>query len=289
MSTERGKCIRLFLYRALRCLKGLIRRAVIQKHTYLPCFFRTFNELFTRIKEEKRRGGNAGYGLLLKNSTYRLYAEKGERMDANLFFCGDSIRRNFHKKRYLFAVNMLKEHKNIRFVLDAACGLGYGARLVSDALGVITTGADANDRAVKYARGFYGGQGCGFRRVDLCRGDSFKQGEFDAAVSFETIEHLEEPQVFLRNLSFWLKINAPLIISTPNNWGDRKYHLFNYTYDAFKEHLKRYFIIDEIFVQNSGSMAIVHNHGQPSRLVKADAENVKTAEVFIAVCKNRQF
>ena len=44
----------------------------------------------------------------------------------------------------------------------------------------------------------------------------FQRSVFDAVVSFETIEHLIHPEVFLQELHSILKLGGMLIVSTPN-------------------------------------------------------------------------
>ena len=109
---------------------------------------------------------------------------------------------------------------------------------------------------------------------------------FDAIVSFETIEHIDQPLVFLGNVRRVLKPNGVLIISTPNKWGLTKDHKVDYDYALLRSHLEQFLSIEAIYVQNSGSLDLWINRGQPRRLEKATADTVEQAECFIAICRN---
>ena len=139
----------------------------------------------------------------------------------------------------------------------------------------------------KYANKKYGNGHCIFKQCDITDMKELKEGMFDACVSFETIEHIEQPIVFLKNISRVLKNEGILIVSTPNKWGLTKDHKFDYDYELLRDHLERYFHIEDIYVQNSGCMELWVNRGAPRRLVKAMPENIEKAECFIAVCKKK--
>lgn len=66
------------------------------------------------------------------------------------------------------------------------------------------TGVDISDEAINYAKQHYQGP------AYLCQKGEETVGKFDALVSFETLEHLDRPEIVLA-------IDAPLIIaSVPN-------------------------------------------------------------------------
>lgn len=97
-----------------------------------------------------------------------------------------------HIARYNFALQPALN----KTVLDAACGTGYGTKLLEEAASRVT-GVDASVEAIEYASKLYPKIPFGLR--DLNR--SFPvDGPFDLCVSFETIEHLEKPEIFLQNV-----------------------------------------------------------------------------------------
>lgn len=134
-----------------------------------------------------------------------------------------------HKARYRFAVSRVEG-----FVLDAACGVGYGSYMLSYKADV--TGVDIEPEAIAYAEEHYAGPT--YKVADVCE----YQGEFDWVVSFETIEHIADPDGALKNFR---KEAQNLIISSPNqehnkfkveNTQGAKYpHLRHYTPDEFEK------------------------------------------------------
>ena len=118
----------------------------------------------------------------------------------------DGIRRD-HVARYEWAA---KKIKAISRVADFACGIGYGSKVMSD-VGHEVTGFDIDQEAIDYAFGHYWREGMRFIQAN---GDAPGElGEYDAAVSFETIEHIEDPRPLLKAL----RASAPLLLaSVPN-------------------------------------------------------------------------
>lgn len=106
-----------------------------------------------------------------------------------------------HVERYKFAVNRVSG-----YVLDAACGVGYGSKMLSDVADV--TGLDACPEAIDYARTHYAGPT--YKLWDLNGSTSLP--DYDWVVSLETIEHLKKPELALSSF----RASSKLIISTPN-------------------------------------------------------------------------
>jgi SAM-dependent methyltransferase len=96
-------------------------------------------------------------------------------------------------------------------VLDVACGTGYGTAMLARRSDV--SGLDADPGAVELAR----------RRVPH---GTFQRGElppipwspasFDAVVSFETIEHIDDDAAYLAEIRRVLRPGGLLLLSTPN-------------------------------------------------------------------------
>lgn len=134
-----------------------------------------------------------------------------------------------HRERYAFAAKLVEGT-----VLDAACGCGYGSRMLMDA-GHRVIGVDVEPDAIDHALKHFAGP-------EYMVGDvqDMTLPECDAVVSFETIEHLKHPEWFLRAAR---GVAKQLIVSTPNEDRYRfdpikfavdKYpHLRHYTPDEF--------------------------------------------------------
>ena len=113
------------------------------------------------------------------------------------------IRRD-HVARYEFVSKQINPGSR---VIDYACGTGYGCKILNDA-GHFAHGRDIDPETVEYAKANF----CD--KVEI--GDGANPGEldeFDCAVSFETIEHIEDPRDLLKAL----RDAAPtLYASVPN-------------------------------------------------------------------------
>jgi SAM-dependent methyltransferase len=121
-----------------------------------------------------------------------------------------------HLGRYLFAAGLLRREGASR-VLDAACGTGFGAaELVREGLAVV--GVDNDPEVLAYARDRYSSPGVEFECLDLeDEGAGSRPGSepFDAVVSFETLEHLLEPEPAMRHLADRLSPGGIAICSLP--------------------------------------------------------------------------
>ena len=115
-----------------------------------------------------------------------------------------------HMQRYQFACGYFKGLK----VLDVACGAGYGTRILSDEAKEVF-GVDIDAEAVQYAQAHYQGGNTHFEVMDSTQ-IKYPDQSFDAVVSFETIEHIPSPDLFLKEVKRILKPGGLFIISTPN-------------------------------------------------------------------------
>ncbi len=121
-----------------------------------------------------------------------------------------------HKSRYDFAISILK-NGNYKKVLDAATGVGYGASLIAEYSEYNVTAIDRDAIALEIAKEKFAKSGVQFLKDDCEKFDNVKQfSPFDAIISFETLEHLPNPETFVLNCYNSLQINGLLIISTPN-------------------------------------------------------------------------
>ena len=121
-----------------------------------------------------------------------------------------------HLTRYIFALKYCVNKK----VLDAACGTGYGLNILSFVASGVW-GVDVDEETVKYAKtkNDFSGRPSHLGCCDLSK-DEFTdlphEKSIDVITSFETIEHLEHPNFFLRNVKNALKDDGVFIFSIPN-------------------------------------------------------------------------
>jgi hypothetical protein len=151
----------------------------------------------------------------------------GERQVAPLI---KDIRRD-HVARYEFAARELP--KGVR-VVDLACGVGYGTWILAST-GHPTLGLDVDGEALAYAAQHYPHKQARYGRCDADHAAHFEQR--DAAVCFETIEHVADPRPLLKALHAAVPL---LLASVPNEdvmpfGAGYAFHHRHYTQSQFAE------------------------------------------------------
>ena len=116
-----------------------------------------------------------------------------------------------HWHRYHFASRWAVGRR----VLDVACGEGYGSALLARVASQVT-GVDLADEAIAHAKRAYASlENTRFARAP-CTQLPIPDASIDVAVSFETLEHIEEHEAFLAELARVLTPSGLLILSCPN-------------------------------------------------------------------------
>lgn len=116
-----------------------------------------------------------------------------------------------HAHRYRWAAALSRGR-----VLDAACGVGYGAEILCGQKDVTAyTGLDRSDEALQIARRDFAGKGRTFVKGDVYT-LPFADGTFDTVVSLETIEHLEHPERAMAEFKRVLAPGGVLLGSVPS-------------------------------------------------------------------------
>ena len=113
-----------------------------------------------------------------------------------------------HIERYRFACS----HARGMTVLDIACGEGYGSAALRNAGAVSVIGVDISSEAVDHARHHHGVDA----RVGSAMAIPLSDQSVDLIVSFETIEHVSDPPLFVDECWRVLRPGGRLIMSTPN-------------------------------------------------------------------------
>ena len=156
-----------------------------------------------------------------------------------------------HIQRYYFAKGFIDNKK----VLDVACGSGYGTYFMARNGAQLVTGIDISEEVINYCQKCYRNKNLAFEVMDATD-LKFPDNSFDVIVSFETIEHLSDHDLFLTELKRVLKPQGVVIISTPNKAvygkleGDaHKFHLKEFYLDEFKDLVSRYFNIQRLYGQ----------------------------------------
>jgi len=134
--------------------------------------------------------------------------------------------RGDHRARYFWAASRLPYRCRI---LDAACGVGYGSRVLAQEIQARVVGIDIEPEAIAYAKEHYYFDGVDYFAADVRGFKSAK--DFDAIVSFETIEHLDDPAPMLLNFR---KLSSRLLCSVPNE------RLLPFDAKRFNHHFRHY-------------------------------------------------
>ncbi|TEB16174.1 putative S-adenosylmethionine-dependent methyltransferase [Pelotomaculum sp. FP] len=197
-------------------------------------------------------------------------------------------RADAHIARYTAALRYIRPHD---IVLDVACGMGYGSAVLwdgSNAQKVI--GLDVSASAFEYASANYlpGRQGLSFEEGDAQKLERFTDNSVDLIISMETIEHLEEPDLFLKRALEILRPGGRMILSVPNEWIDEHgcdpnpYHMHVFNLDKILELVKKYFFLEQVYGQTAGGGLKLAD--QPRRLFAySDSSDGCEAEWYIVV------
>jgi len=117
----------------------------------------------------------------------------------------------YHIGRYVFASQFVVG----KYVLDIACGVGYGSSYLAKKGASRVIGYDKSLEAISNATKYYGGG-----KTEFISGDAamlpFVDNSFNCVVSLETIEHIKEYKKFLSECKRVLKGDGSFICSTPN-------------------------------------------------------------------------
>jgi SAM-dependent methyltransferase len=153
-----------------------------------------------------------------------------------------------HLKRYEFALPFSAGAE----VLDAACGAGYGAaHLAQQASKVV--GLDVDRETIDQARRRYPLANVEFRVGDTAH-LSDPDASFDVICSFETIEHVADPEQTLAEFARVLRPGGTLLISTPSvqvttSSPANPFHQVEWSVDDFRALLERFFGQIELYGQ----------------------------------------
>ena len=198
---------------------------------------------------------------------------------------------NEHVARYDFVEPLVDG----RCVLDAGCGVGYGSdRLARRASSV--TAFDISLTPLLESHSTHE-----VANVNACQGNCeylpVRSTSFDVIVAFEVIEHLQAPDVFLKEAARVLTPAGQLIVSTPNRDYSTEsrnksnpFHMHEFSYVEFHEALEKHFKHVTFFFEN-------HNNAITftpltvkeirATLEPATAPEPEHAHFFVAICSHR--
>jgi len=146
----------------------------------------------------------------------------GERLVPERFGIGERIVVE-HLSRYSFASrvirNALPHQGNHLRILDAPCGVGYGAALLAEQTQAHVTGVDNDQDTINHAKRSY----CIIPNVEFhvvnLELDSPEEAYYDAVVCFEGIEHVHYQDRVARELCKAVRPGGLIFVSTPRRGG----------------------------------------------------------------------
>lgn len=123
------------------------------------------------------------------------------------------------------------QYCNDKIVLDIACGVGWGTYLLATAGSKYVYGVDISESAIADARKFHSRFNNEFILGDVER-IPIGNEKVDVIICLETIEHVNNPQLFFCELNRVINKEGIVILSTPNsilyNTGNKPYNPYHF-------------------------------------------------------------
>lgn len=196
-----------------------------------------------------------------------------------------------HLARYNSVVDIVAG----KTVLDIASGSGYGTKIIAQSAKKVI-GIDYSEQAIKYAKTHYKGSNISYKVGDA-HSLPLEDNSVDVVVSFETIEHLKDPEKFTREVIRVLKKNGLFVVSTPNDdefMEGNEFHIHEFDLKELQKLIKRNFKNYEFYYQGTWfSAGLLKSQSfktpvPPTKIkvTKSFGQQLNKAIFFIAVASN---
>lgn len=206
----------------------------------------------------------------------------GERIIPDLPDCGPgTLIYATHVARYRFACPLVANKR----VLDIACGVGYGSKILTHAGTALVIAGDVSQEAVTYGRSRYRHDRVLFAAMSA-QTIPLRPASMDCVVSFETLEHVADAERFADEICRVLRSTGTLVISTPNatTYGrgtevpDNPFHTREFDLTGFRDLLSGRFASVELWMQRPrvrASTAAVRIDSWARRLLSWDRTGLR--------------
>jgi len=129
-----------------------------------------------------------------------------------------------HLVRYAWARELVGKKR----VLDVACGLGFGTTMLVGAGAKSAVGVDLDEKVISQCQEWWDHPGIVFKGGNIEKLQSLGMEPFDRVICFETLEHLENPDVALESIKSVMNPDGVLLGSVPGEYDvsdDNEFHL----------------------------------------------------------------
>ncbi|GAB4334669.1 MAG: hypothetical protein Kow0099_06840 [Candidatus Abyssubacteria bacterium] len=152
------------------------------------------------------------------------------------------------RERQMAAYHKALEYVHGRKVLEIGCGEGIGASILAQEAASIVA-IDYSEEALETAHARYGGSNIEFRLMKVPP-IHFNDGFFDVVISFQMIEHLEEPDGLVIEMKRTLRDDGTALLATVNKdemLSNNPYHVHEFTPSEFERFVRKHFAYAELF------------------------------------------
>jgi SAM-dependent methyltransferase len=179
-----------------------------------------------------------------------------------------------HRAAYAYGIELARSEAKER-ILDLGCGTGYGTHELAEALPrTFAVDRIAPDAGARHPR-------ARFIRADAAR-LPLRSDTFDLVVSFQVIEHLEDPAAYLESMTRLLRPEGAALITTPNvlqSDGENPFHVHEYEAAELSDLLRGHFDRVEMLGVNARAEAKAYYDARLRRIrtiVRLDPLRLRT-------------
>jgi len=162
-----------------------------------------------------------------------------------------------HMGRYDFVRQFVDESD---IIVDAACGIGYGAKYLSQKCSKVCA-IDLSENCLDLGKRYYSDDKIQWLKEDVTS-LPLADDSVDCYVSMETFEHLPAPVQLIKEMRRVVKKDGVGFISTPNGQSPRRkminnpYHVKEYSHEELRKICGRYFKNINFYGMSSGKIMV---------------------------------